>query len=70
MDLLATMGMYEKKTLPVMSILPLAGSYVGYIVLSNLRCTRDTTGWRPSSAWNFSIRFAPGACAHTRRHTL
>lgn len=38
MDLLSTMGMYEKKTLPVMSILPLAASYVGYIVLSNLRC--------------------------------
>ena len=38
MDLLATIGMYEKKALPVLSILPLACSYVGYIVLSNLRC--------------------------------
>ena len=44
MDLLSTVGMYEKKTLPVMSILPLAASYVGYIVLSNLRC--DTFGKR------------------------
>lgn len=45
MDLLSTMGMYEKKTLPVMSILPLAGSYVGYIVLSNLRCAHRVYGY-------------------------
>lgn len=45
MDMLATVGMYEKKTLPVMSILPLAGSYVGYIVLSNLSLKLNTVSF-------------------------
>lgn len=38
-------GMFEKKVLPKLAIAPLAGAYVGYIVLNNLNLQINTVGF-------------------------
>lgn len=45
MKAFAYFGMYEPKRLPKISIAPLAGSYVGYIVLNNLNLQMNTVGF-------------------------
>ena len=45
MKAFAAFGMFEPKTLPKLSIAPLAGSYVGYIVLNNLNLQLNTVGF-------------------------
>ncbi|KAK9844032.1 hypothetical protein WJX81_002459 [Elliptochloris bilobata] len=45
MKVFAAFGMFEAKTLPKLSIAPLAGSYVGYIVLNNLNLQMNTVGF-------------------------
>ena len=45
MKAFAAFGMFEAKTLPKLSIAPLAGAYVGYIVLNNLNLQMNTVGF-------------------------
>lgn len=45
MKVFAYMGLYEAKKLPKISIAPLAGAYVGYIVLNNLNLQLNTVGF-------------------------
>jgi solute carrier family 35 protein E3 len=45
MKAFAYLGLYEPKRLPKISIAPLAGAYVGYIVLNNLNLQLNTVGF-------------------------
>ncbi|KAK9915489.1 hypothetical protein WJX75_009938 [Coccomyxa subellipsoidea] len=45
MKVFCYLGMYEAKKLPKMAIAPLAGAYVGYIVLNNLNLQLNTVGF-------------------------
>lgn len=45
MRLFCQMGMFEVKQLPKRAIIPLAGAYVGYIVLNNLNLQMNTVSF-------------------------
>ncbi|EIE22332.1 hypothetical protein COCSUDRAFT_6302, partial [Coccomyxa subellipsoidea C-169] len=45
MKVFCYMGLYEAKKLPKIAIAPLAGAYVGYIVLNNLNLQLNTVGF-------------------------
>jgi len=64
MKAFAAFGMFEAKALPKLSIAPLAGAYVGYIVLNNLNLQMNTVGFYQISkiAVAPAVRGLPG-CA-------
>lgn len=65
MKAFAAFGMFEPKALPKLSIAPLAGSYVGYIVLNNLNLQLNTVGFYQIS----KIAVAPAVRCLVRRNS-